>query len=93
MITSAYEGLSEIAQRGLTYYDRELRSMLEPAHNGQAIALHVDTGDYVVADTLTEARQQLIRRYPDPQGRIFSRIVGPDMTDTLPHRLLTGGKR
>jgi hypothetical protein len=93
MNITPYDDLSEVARLGLARYDAELRSQLEPAQNGRAIALHVDTGKYVVADTLSEARREMLRLYPDPQGRILSRIIGPEMTDTLPHRLLSGGKR
>lgn len=76
MTTTPYEDLSEVARLGLSLYESELRPVLEPAQNGRAIALHVDTGKYVVADTLAEARREMVRLYPDPQGRILSRIIG-----------------
>ena len=42
--TTSYGELSEVARPGLARYDAELQSVLEPAENGRAVALRVDTG-------------------------------------------------
>lgn len=85
--------LSEAAQKGLTLYQEKLKTLLEPEQNGRAVALHVDTGEYVIADTLSEARREMRRRYPNPAGRILSRTIGPEISDALLQRLLSGNKQ
>jgi len=86
------DGLSEVARRGLAIYNEKLKDQLEPQQNGRAIALHVDTGEYVVADTLSEARREMYRRYPHPNGRILSRTIGPSTDDALLNRIVSGRK-
>jgi hypothetical protein len=82
------DGLSDVARRGLALYDARLKAQLEPEQNGRAIALNVDTGEYVVADTLAEARREMYRRYPHPDGRILSRIIGSEADEAMLIRLL-----
>lgn len=84
------EGVSEAARKGLSLYDEKLKSQLEPTQNGRAIALHVDTGDYVIADSLPAARREMFERYPDPQGRILCRVIGPEVNDALIRRRSAG---
>ena len=67
----------DVARRGTAIYDAKLRAILEPAHNGKAVAINVDTGEYVVADDLTEARTLLREKYP-PLTISMSRIIGEE---------------
>ena len=83
---------SDAARKGLAFYDAALKSKLEPDQNGRAIALHVDTEEYVVADTLPEARNAMRQRYPNPDGRVLSRIIGTVANDALDHRLASTRK-
>ncbi len=73
LITEEY--LQELAECGEAIYDR-LRAALEPEFDGQHIAIHVDTGDYVTAKFSTVAARELSQRHP-VDGRIFSRLIGP----------------
>ena len=59
MNESLMDTFSDAARKGLAFYDAALKSTLEPEQNGRAVALHVDTGEYVVADTLPEARRAM----------------------------------
>ena len=93
MTMSPPDSLSDAARLGLTYYDEHLKTVLEPSQNGRAIALHVDTKEYVVADTLAQARREMHERYPNPEGRILSRTIGPGMNEPLVRRILSGHKR
>jgi hypothetical protein len=93
MSTMQTDELSDVARRGLALYDEKLKSVLEPEQNGRAIALHVDTGEYIIADTLAESRRQMHKRYPNPDRKILSRTIGPETNEALLHRILAGRKR
>ena len=55
----------QIAQLGLEIYDRDLKSRLEPARNGEQVAICVEDGDYEVARTAIEADRRLRARHPN----------------------------
>ena len=55
----------EIVRRGQDIYDRKLKPMLEPAENGRYVVISVESDDYVVADTPTEAGAVMRHRHPD----------------------------
>lgn len=67
--------LDEVTQRGLEIYNGRLKSLLEPAQNGRVVAIHVDTGDYVVADSSPEALRAM--RKIHPTGLLFRYTIGP----------------
>jgi hypothetical protein len=57
----------EAARRGDEIYDRDVRSQVEPQHNGEIIAIDLDTGAWEVdPDEITAARR-LEARHPDAQ--------------------------
>lgn len=57
----------EHTRKGSDTYERQVRSRVEAGNRGRIVALDVDTGAFEVADdTLTAARQLLVRR-PDAQ--------------------------
>jgi hypothetical protein len=41
--------VTEMSERGRALYEKQLKSTLEPAFNGQTVAIHLDSGDYAVA--------------------------------------------
>jgi hypothetical protein len=86
--------LSPVSQRGVAIYREKLKSVLEPEHNGEAVAIHVGTGDYVVARSQTEARRTLLKRHK-PDGQIVTLTIGPPTpTDIdMAARFLTGQKQ
>lgn len=86
--------LSPASQRGVTIYREKLRPILEPEHNGEAVAIHVGTGDYTVARSHTEARRTLLERH-EPDGLIVTLTIGPPTpTDIdMASRFLAGQKQ
>ena len=89
---AAFEDATE---RGRVIYER-LKPTLEPAQDGKAIAIHVDSGhvdsgEYAVADSLPEARRQMHERRPD--GMLYSRTIGVERDMMLVQRILAGAKR
>jgi hypothetical protein len=86
--------LSPLAQQGRTLYENKLKAILEPEHNGRAVAIHVDSEDYAVADTHSNAARSLLQRHK-PDGRIVTLTIGPP-TETdrrLTYRILAGQKQ
>ncbi|MGO8671396.1 MAG: hypothetical protein ACLQVD_08555, partial [Capsulimonadaceae bacterium] len=64
-------------------YDSRLKSLLEPQHNGEIVALDLDTQDYEVAPRSIPAWDALKARRPN--GRIVLIDIGP----VTEHHLLT----
>ena len=81
----------DVARRGLAIYDEHLKAMLEPQYNGKAIAINVDTGEYVIADDLPDARRLLREKHP-PRTLSMSRIIGPETDAGFLSRVLYGRK-
>ena len=46
-------------------YDTQLKSILEPSHIGQVVAIDTPSGDYEVAANSPTARRALRQRHPD----------------------------
>ncbi len=64
--------LSEITVRALALY-RDLQAELEPEQVGRGLAIHPDSGDYLVADTPTHAGHAMRVRHPEG-GTVTLRI-------------------
>ncbi len=58
---------NEIGVRGEAIYSSRLRSILEPQHRGQFVAIDVESEDYEVADEAHEASDRLHQRRPSAQ--------------------------
>lgn len=58
-------------------YDKQIKPLLEPAHNGEYVAIHVDSGDYALGRTFREASRMLQGRHAK-DGRLVGWKVGPD---------------
>ncbi|HEX5324265.1 MAG TPA: hypothetical protein VFW40_10795, partial [Capsulimonadaceae bacterium] len=43
------------AEQCLAYYNATLKAQLEPKHNGEFVAIHADTHEYVLAPTSGDA--------------------------------------
>ncbi len=69
------EQLSDVARRSLALYEKHLKETLEREHLGKVVAIHPDSGDYVVADESPEAMQALRAR--QPEGLVFIQRIGP----------------
>jgi hypothetical protein len=67
----------EVARIGEQIYDRRLKSLLEPQHDGRIVAIHIPTEDYFLGDSLLEVSDRLRERYPGAsRGEVYSRGVG-----------------
>jgi hypothetical protein len=69
------ELLDEAMQRGAQLYETQLKAGLESNAMGQVVAIHPESGEYVVASREEEAVSELRARRPD--GLLFVRRVGP----------------
>lgn len=65
--------LSEVTSRALTFYRETLQAELEPEQVGRGLAIHPDSGDYLVADTPTHAGYAMRVRHPEG-GTVTLRI-------------------
>ncbi len=65
--------LSEVTQRALAFYRENLQTKLEPDQVGRGLAIHPDSGDYLVADTPTHAGHAMRARHPEG-GTVTLRI-------------------
>lgn len=83
---------SEIDRRGLELYDSRLKSLLEPEQNGKAVAIHLDSEDYIVHENWARATRLLRERHPN--GSIFTLFIGPPAESEimLTNRLYAGQK-
>jgi hypothetical protein len=68
----------EAARRGDELYDRDVRAQVEPQHNGEIIAIDLDTGAWEVDPDQDTAADRLEARLPDAQiwvVRVGSRYI------------------
>jgi hypothetical protein len=75
----------ELVRVGLAIYER-LRPLLEPVHNGEIVAIHVDSGDHVVARTSGAAMRAM--RHRQPLGKLVLLTIGPVCDTGLAMRML-----
>ncbi len=78
--------LDEVTRRAVAFYDARLKSALEPEQNGQIVAVHLETGDYAVAENGPLARRALRER--QPHGMIATILVGPGDGSPRVNRML-----
>ena len=69
------ELLDEVTQRGAQIYETELKASLESNAMGQVVAIHPESGEYVVASREEEAVTELRARQPG--GLLVVRRIGP----------------
>jgi hypothetical protein len=67
--------MASIEERGQAIYDERLKAILEPEHSGHAVAIHLDSGDYVVHRNWAMAMRELRRRHPE--GEVYALFIGP----------------
>ena len=75
------------AQRGQEIYERDIRAVVETAHQGEFVAIDIETGIYELDNNDYTATENLLVRQPDAQiwlARIGQtatyRIGGPRST-------------
>lgn len=74
----------EVARRGKDIYEREIRSAVEPEHDGRFLVVDVTSGKYALADDELEAFRRA--REQNPEGVLFLVRVG----HRAAHRIGTG---
>lgn len=79
--------LDELSRRALTLYRETLAATLEPEQDGKGLAIHPDSGDYLVADNPTLAGRLMDQRHPS--GVVVMRI-GRQPEYALAARLIAG---
>ena len=53
----------EVAQRGESMYERQIRARVEPEHMGQFVVIDIETGDYELdVDDLVATKRALAKR-------------------------------
>ncbi len=80
------EAVSQAAQRGRAIYETKLKAILEPAENNRFVAIHPDSGEYMVANSTGEALRRM--RGVQPQGRLYFTKIGPEPEYGLSARIL-----
>ncbi len=74
-MSTTEEALIDGEARAQSLYDNRLRTILEPERDGEAVAIHPESGDYEVAPNWALARRALRARQPN--GFIYSQFIGP----------------
>lgn len=64
----------EIAERGQKLYDERIRASVEDTHQGEYLAVDIDTGDYEIDRSSVEALDRAAARHPN--GALFLIRVG-----------------
>jgi hypothetical protein len=90
-VTEQPEGFSELTRRALALYEEKLRAALEAEHSGRGLAIHPDSGDYIVAATPTHAGKAMLQRHPDSE--FLTMRIGTTPEYQLSARILAGQQR
>lgn len=53
-----------LALKGKEIYDRNLKRILEPRSNGKFVAIEVESGDYFLGSTITDAIAKGEKKHP-----------------------------
>ena len=75
----------DVTRRGLALYEDKLKAILEPAHTGEVVAIHLDSGDHTVASSSPEAMRAM--RHVHPQGLLFLYTIGTATDHGLARRM------
>ncbi|NIN68552.1 MAG: hypothetical protein GTO63_28375 [Anaerolineae bacterium] len=67
---------AKFTSRGQAVYEK-LKSDLEPAHEGEIVAIHPESGDHFLGKTLNEADEKAFASYPD-EWLYFVRLGSPE---------------
>jgi hypothetical protein len=74
----AHYSAEETARRGDDIYEQSVRSQVEASHQGQVVAIDIDSGAYAVAETALAAARLLSAKHPDAEVW-FVRIGHPEL--------------
>ena len=57
----------EHARRGTEIYEQQIRQQVEADHQGEIVAIDIETGDFEISSKLLDAAQSLRERHPAAQ--------------------------
>jgi hypothetical protein len=57
----------EFARRGDEIYESQIRLQIEEGNHGKIVAIDIETAAFEVADSIVQASEKLLARYPDAQ--------------------------
>jgi len=69
-----HSSTTSAADRGVAIYLSKLKSVLEPEHNGEVVAIHIDSGDYVLDKSSGRAMRAMRNVHPD--GQLLLHTIG-----------------
>ena len=78
-----------LVELGMRLYESRIRELVEPDHIGEYIAIHVDSGDYVIERSSPHAMRSLLKIHP-ADGRLFIRRIGDQPDYALAARIQAG---
>ena len=64
MTTHKYS-IDEVCGRGERIYEERIKVLVEPQENGRFIVIDIESGDYEIADLMSDASHCLKERRPD----------------------------
>jgi hypothetical protein len=83
--------LEDLGKRAESIYEKRLKALLEPTHNNEFVAIHVESGDYAVGATFREAKRMMLARH-SIDGKLVVMKIGPDPEIDYPSYRPTGPK-
>jgi hypothetical protein len=57
----------EFERRGQAWYETRVRSQVDPMHQGEIVAIDIDTGEFELGKNTLSAAQRLLSRHPESQ--------------------------
>jgi len=54
-----------LVAQGEAIYQQRLKSQLDPTYHGQIVAIEVESGDYFIGKSVTEAARKAREKYPE----------------------------
>ena len=75
----------EVVRRGEEIYQRDLKSKVEPIHNGEFLVLDLDTGSFEIDPDEVTALRRAIDRHPE--GTRYIKRIGYSVSHRLGGRL------
>jgi hypothetical protein len=80
------EEMERFSALAAAIYREQLQATLEPVHNGEWVAIHVDSGDHALGSGSPDALQTIRKLHP--HGFVVTRLVGPERDDPTLYRML-----
>lgn len=73
-----------LEDRGERIYRTQLKTLLEPRHTGEFVAIEVESGNYFVGPTIGAALAKASKKYPDKHFYIIR--IGYPVVASFKHR-------